>query len=156
MKNTIKLLTLALVVALTSSAYALNNSKGYGPAGCGLGAYLLGDQKGAMQIIAATVNGTSGNQTFGISSGTLNCGASAFSASRDVDLFIETNHDLIAEEASFGEGETLSSLGELMGCQETAKFNSFMKKNWSKIFNGKNISSNIKAAATNSGLSCQI
>src|SRR5205823_3826374 len=40
----------------------------YGLAGCGLGSMLFGDQKGMIQILAATTNGTFGSQTFGITS----------------------------------------------------------------------------------------
>src|SRR3954464_7446787 len=45
----------------------------YGTAGCGLGSLVFGDQKGAIQILAATTNTTFGTQTFGITTGTSNC-----------------------------------------------------------------------------------
>ena len=45
----------------------------YGPAGCGLGSLIFDADSGWTQIFAATTNGTSGNQTFGITSGTSNC-----------------------------------------------------------------------------------
>src|SRR5947207_15915430 len=38
----------------------------YGPAGCGLGSLIFDADSGWTQIFAATTNGTSGNQTFGI------------------------------------------------------------------------------------------
>ena len=42
--------------------------------GCGLGTMLFDGQQGiAPQVLAVTTNGTSGNQTFGITSGTLGC-----------------------------------------------------------------------------------
>ena len=40
----------------------------YGLAGCGLGSMVFGDQKGMIQILAATTNNTFGTQTFGITS----------------------------------------------------------------------------------------
>ena len=43
----------------------------YGTAGCGLGSMAFGDQPGGIQILAATTNGILGNQTFGITFGTL-------------------------------------------------------------------------------------
>src|SRR6186713_935077 len=46
---------------------------GYGPAGCGLGSMIFEPDSGFTQVFAATTNGTSGNQTFGITSGTSNC-----------------------------------------------------------------------------------
>ena len=47
----------------------------YGPAGCGLGSMIFDPDSGFTQIFAATTNGTSGNQTFGISTGTSNWNA---------------------------------------------------------------------------------
>src|SRR6266545_2071443 len=46
----------------------------YGLAGCGLGSMLIGSKPGIVQIFAATTNGSFGTQTFGITSGTSNCG----------------------------------------------------------------------------------
>ena len=43
-------------------------------AGCGAGSILFEGQKGPVpQILAVTTNGSFGNQTFGITSGTLGC-----------------------------------------------------------------------------------
>ena len=54
------LLSTIAVVALSSSAFANANT------GCGLGSVLIKDQSTTvMQVLAATTNGTSGNQTFG-------------------------------------------------------------------------------------------
>ena len=42
--------------------------------GCGLGNELIGEKEGlGWNVLGATLNGTSGNQTFGMSSGTLGC-----------------------------------------------------------------------------------
>ena len=45
----------------------------YGPAGCGLGSIVMGSKPGFMQVFAASTNGCSGSQTFGITTGTSNC-----------------------------------------------------------------------------------
>jgi len=46
------------------------SGQGYGMAGCGIGSIVFADKPGMIQIIAATLNGTAGSQTFGITSGT--------------------------------------------------------------------------------------
>src|SRR5207302_8961923 len=51
---------------------AAHGKSTYGLAGCGLGSMIFGDQKGWIQVLAATTNGTFGTQTLVISSGTWN------------------------------------------------------------------------------------
>lgn len=46
-------------------------SRPYGMAGCGLGSMVVGKNGG--QVTAGTTNGSSSNQYFGITTGTLNC-----------------------------------------------------------------------------------
>ena len=87
---------------------------GYGAAGCGLGSVIFGDKPGMVQIFAATTNGTSGNQTFGITSGTSNC--DAFSNQARVIEFIETNKLALEKDIVRGQGETMASLEQLMKC----------------------------------------
>lgn len=70
------------------------------------------------QVIAATTNGTSANQTFAISSGTSNCVQSY--NKEVVEGFIDVNQPRLASELSQGEGEMLSTLEFLMGCPEGA------------------------------------
>lgn len=64
------LVSIAAVIALSSSAMAGVNSQ----TGCGLGSIIIKDDSTAIMLaLQATTNGTSGNQTFGITSGTLGC-----------------------------------------------------------------------------------
>src|SRR5690606_10475644 len=67
-----KLLIAAVIASAPLTAMAAG---GHGPAGCGLGTEVV--FKNANQwwqhVLAATTNGTSGNQTFGMTSGTLGC-----------------------------------------------------------------------------------
>ena len=64
---------IAGITLASSSAFA-----GYGAAGCGLGSFVFGDNNSWWaQTLGATTNGTSGSQTFGITTGTSNCDASA-------------------------------------------------------------------------------
>ena len=105
--------TVVIVGALATPASAqvqVNTSSGYGLAGCGLGSVLFGNQPGIIQIIAATTNGVSGNQTFGITSGTSNCVDSAAPVVQ-VASFIQTNREILAKDAARASGETIDTLG---------------------------------------------
>ncbi len=64
-------LGLLTYIYLASSPQA--SAAPYGTAGCGLGSIVIGSKPGMMQIFAATTNGTSASQSFGITSGTSNC-----------------------------------------------------------------------------------
>jgi len=89
----------------------------YGTAGCGLGALIFGDQKGPVQIAAATSNQFYGIQTFAITTGTSNCTEDGVAmADRERELFAEANFHSIKEEASMGAGENVAVLASLYGC----------------------------------------
>ena len=105
---------------------------GYGAAGCGLGSMIIGSGGGFVQVFAATTNGTSNSQTFGITSGTSNCGGGG--AAPTVQGFIETNHVALANDISRGNGETLNNLTQLMGCKTKPGTGSLLQKNYNKIF----------------------
>ncbi|HYG66757.1 MAG TPA: DUF3015 family protein, partial [Anaeromyxobacteraceae bacterium] len=75
----------ALLVAGVASAAetesAIRGTPGrYGAAGCGLGSMAFGNTPGAVQILASTTNGLFGTQTFGITTGTSNCGEGIINA----------------------------------------------------------------------------
>ena len=91
----------------------------YGMAGCGLGSMLFDENGGFQQVLAATTNGTFGNQTFGISSGTSNCTKNGMVKNeREQEVFIAMNYDSLTQDIARGEGETLSALTNLMGCSK--------------------------------------
>jgi hypothetical protein len=123
----------ALTVLLLSSAA---QAAPVGPAGCGLGNMVFGKD---MQILASTTNGTSGNQTFGITSGTSNCGGSGSTA--QLENFIEVNQVAVANDVARGEGETIVSLAQILGCQNAAELGTELKKNYSDIFSRPGVSS---------------
>ena len=69
------------------------------------------------QILAVTTNGTSGNQTFGITSGTSGCdpnGRISGGTQKMVLAFVEDNMEQIAMDVAAGEGETLETIAGLM------------------------------------------
>jgi hypothetical protein len=124
-----KSLVLLVFGFLTSTA---SFAGGYGQAGCGLGSVVFGGSHGFIQIFAATTNGTFGSQTFGISSGTSNCGGGGTSPT--TAQYIEANKTSLSSEASQGTGETVNGLAELMGCSNANLFGLTLQKNYGKIF----------------------
>jgi hypothetical protein len=119
-----------LMLLVGSSAFAA----AYGDAGCGLGSMIFGDEKGFTQVFAATSNGSSGNQTFGITTGTSNCtDQGAVKGAKAVPMFIEVNKVALAKDAARGEGETLAGLANLMGCN-SKNLGPALKQNYNSIF----------------------
>jgi hypothetical protein len=148
-----KIFGLASAVVLTSASFAGS----YGDAGCGFGSMIFGNQAGFMQVFAATTNGTSGSQTFGITTGTLNCGGGG--SSPTALQYIETNKVAISNDASRGEGEALVALSQMMGCQDSKAFGSAMQKNFNNIFpsqsvEAKSVESSVKNVIKANALSC--
>ena len=105
----------------------------YGMAGCGLGSMLFGNEPGIIQVLAATTNGTSGNQTFGITTGTSNCEDTG-GGSASAKAFVETNRDAFAKDVARGTGETISSLTTLAGCQDAAAVGATLQQSFTTIF----------------------
>ncbi|NCN28160.1 DUF3015 domain-containing protein [bacterium] len=144
-----KILGIVTSCVLASASYAAS----YGDAGCGLGSMAFGNQDGFVQIFAATTNGLSGNQTFGITSGTSNCGGGGSSAT--ALQYIEANKVALANDVARGQGETLSALNQIMGCDASAS--SSLQQNFESIFatdSAQQIESNIKAVIKTNKLSC--
>ena len=100
-----------------------------------------GNEGVAGQVLAVTTNGTSGNQTFGISSGTSGCTQSGVVKSNwAAVMFIDGNKEALAREMSTGQGETLDSLAKLIGVEEQDKpvFFHVTKENFGQIFASEN------------------
>jgi hypothetical protein len=115
----------------------------YGSAGCGLGSVIFGNQPGFIQVIAATFNATSGNQTFGITTGTLNCGAPATPAGAKV--FIDANREALAKDMARGSGETIATLTSLTGCKDPKVVGATLQKNFSAIIPSEKVSNDVVA-----------
>lgn len=113
--------------------------------GCGLGSMVFAGQQGkAFKILGATTNGISGNQTFGISFGTLGCdGNGTVTSSAKIALFIDGNVDQLARDMSKGEGETLATLADVWGIADEDKpaFATLAQANFSAVFTSENVTS---------------
>ena len=129
-----KILIAVVLSAVPALAFAQQNNIGT----CGWGAKLFDGQSGiAPQVLAVTTNGTSGNQTFGITTGTSGCTQDGVVRSTwKTAMFIDGNKDRLARDMSIGNGETLDSLAHLIGVREgdRAAFARVMQANVSVIF----------------------
>ncbi len=127
------LLLLAVAVAFPSLASAGVHNMG----GCGLGAMIFRDNDKGQQILAATTNGTSGNQTFGITSGTLGCTEDGrVKLDRERIVFAESNLPSLKRDMASGNGQFIDSLASLYGfqaVQERRAFARFVQLNFEAI-----------------------
>ncbi len=112
-----KLVAVALLASSSSLVMADQD------VGCGLGSMVWAGQSGLVpKVLAATTNGTFGNQTFGISTGTLGCQSSgAISSRARLSMFTGSNMESLARDMSVGQGETLNVLADLMGVKAADK-----------------------------------
>lgn len=130
------ILTFVVIMLLGSVTWAGGNT------GCGLGTMLFGQGGSGLdtvltQILAVTTNGTSGNQTFGISTGTSECDQpSKWVSNEEVNKFVLANMDDLAKDIAAGQGETVSTLAELMEVPEESRdtFFSTLQENFDQIF----------------------
>ena len=109
---------------------------------CGWGSKVFEGQSGiAPQVLGATTNGTFGNQTFGISTGSSGCTQDgAVRSNWKTAMFIDGNRAQLARDMAIGSGETLDSLAHLLGvdAQDRAAFDRAAKQNMARIFSSDN------------------
>ncbi|UXD87810.1 DUF3015 domain-containing protein [Thalassolituus hydrocarboniclasticus] len=136
----------AILVSSSTLAFAGNDL-----AGCGLGTAVVFPDANEWHehVLAATTNGTSGNQTFGMTSGTLGC-EGANGPLKLAQAFMEDNMDQLALDAAKGQGETLAALAEVIGveAQDSAAFNRTMQSNFDSMFNADATSATAYEAMT--------
>ena len=138
-KGTILLAGIFGSVLFTSFVWAQN----YSMAGCGLGSMAFeGKTDKVSQVLAATTNGTSGNQTFGISSGTLNCTTDGMiKKSQAQQAFAEVNFEDLSQEMAQGHGEHLRAFAHLFGCsaESVNTFGRVVQQHYSDIFSSADV-----------------
>ncbi len=124
----------AAVVCLVSPVGAVDPKN----TGCGLGSMAFEGQNGLMsQTAAATTNGTFGNQTFGITSGTSNCEQyQTLTMNKKLNTFVADNMDSLAKDIAKGEGEYLDTMASLMEVNQAQRpqFYALLQKNFSRIY----------------------
>jgi hypothetical protein len=97
------------------------------------------DSSAVMLALQATTNGTSGNQTFGITSGTLGCKKTKFVMNERAEEFVASNMDILAKEISMGHGESLDTLAELLEVNDKASFKVALQSNYNSIYTSQNV-----------------
>lgn len=116
-------------------SFAAASSFAHPNTGCGLGGELIKKQDSVVsQVVAVILNGTSGNQTFGISSGTLGCAKPAKLVSLETQEFVAQNMDALAQDMAKGEGEALQTLAKMMNVADEAAFASTLQANFDKVY----------------------
>ncbi len=136
--RTLKTFVVAVAVLAASGPLAAPKSVGgkYGTAGCGLGSLAFQNQPGGVQILAATTNGTSANQTFGITSGTSNCEPGLLA--QGTKNFVDANREVLAKDAARGEGEAIGALAVLNQCKDMKAVGAALQRDYATIFPSEN------------------
>jgi hypothetical protein len=122
----------ALLLAFAASAQGVKGTGKYGAAGCGLGSLAFGNQPGGVQILASTTNGTFGNQTFGITTGTSNCEPGLMASG--TKNFVEANREVLAKDAARGEGEAIGALAVINACRDVRAVGAALQREFQAIF----------------------
>jgi hypothetical protein len=136
-------MAVGLVLVLGAHGASAQNNETASSAGCGVGTILFEGQKGPVpQILAVTTNGSFGNQTFGITSGTLGCERDAVVRSpTKVRMLMISSLDSLATDVARGQGETLESLAALMAVEpdHRARFFAALQGGFGRIFPSENV-----------------
>jgi len=127
------MLTAALTLMCTGAAYAGPNT------GCGLGSTVWAGRANSIvsQSFEATTNATFGNQTFGITTGTLGCSTPGKVVKNEqLNHFVKSNMDNLARDIAQGRGESLDAFAELLQVpvEKRAEFAAKLQGNFAKVF----------------------
>ena len=130
--------TIISIALLGLSSTAMAEAPG-GP-GCGWGNMLFEGDSGPVQFLASTTNGTSGNKTFGMTSGTNGCSING-KLSYGGKSLIGSIMGEFSEDVARGEGEALNAVAVMYGVeqQDRAAFASAMHANFQSIFPSENV-----------------
>jgi len=106
--------------------------------GCGLGGMALAEKEGLVwNLVGTFLNGICGNQTFGMSSGTLDCGRPQKLAMLEkMNVFMADNMDAVAVDIAQGDGESLDALAEIaeIPVPMRPEFYSSLQQNFEEIY----------------------
>jgi len=127
----------AVLLLASSSAFAVAP----GGDGCGWGSLLFEGQSGFVPHFAATTtDGTSGNRTFGMTSGTNGCSVDGKLTYKGASM-LASMMDEFSEDAAKGEGEALTAVSVVMGVQpeDREKFAQLTHDNFNTIFPSQDV-----------------
>lgn len=125
--------TLALALAVPMSGAFADS----GP-GCGIGTQIFQGQSGFFaHTSAATTNGSTFNQWFGISSNSLGCDeTNVVTNEYQRKVFVASNLDNLSQEMAQGQGDHLAALASLIGIPsaEQAAFFSLAQERYAALY----------------------
>jgi len=151
MKQIVKSAALFLAVSSISTVSFAGEGSG-----CGLGQTVFKGQSGLMaNVLAATTNGTAGNQTFGLTSGTSGCNAEAVVKNDSQrEIFVAANLDNLSQEMAQGHGDHLASLAAIMKVEskDEAAFYSLAQNEFGNIFKSDAVDANHIMASLDSAM----
>ncbi|WP_029889419.1 DUF3015 domain-containing protein [Polycyclovorans algicola] len=132
-----KLLTGILLVASSSAAFA----EAPGGPNCGWGNMLFQGNSGIVyHFLASTTNGTSGNNTFGMTSGTNGCSTSG-TLTYGGKAMVTAMMDEFSADVAVGEGEALTAVAVAYGVakEDRAAFASLANQNFAVLFPSESV-----------------
>lgn len=131
-----------LAATLLGSSFVAHADAPGGP-GCGWGNLLLEGKSGLpIHLLATITNGTSGNATFGMTTGTNGCSTSGRLTYSGKSLLAMTGVlEEVAQDMAVGQGEALTALSVSMGipAEDRAHFNAVMHENFASIFTSEKV-----------------
>lgn len=129
-----KILMASVMAAASTSSFAVTP----GGDSCGWGNMLFEGQSGLpIHVVASITNGTSGNNTFGMTSGTNGCSADGTLTYGGKALInLSAIMDEFSEDVARGDGEALTAMAVSLGVKDTdrAYFKSVMHSNFNALF----------------------
>ncbi len=109
--------------------------------GVGIGTVIFEGHEGLIsQVCAATTNGIYGNQTFAITSGTLDAEQpTELWASKQLNNFVAENMNGLAQDIAQGQGESLEAICSILAVEDADAFNSKLQENFGDIYTSAEI-----------------
>lgn len=137
-----------LIAAASLNAFA----EAPGGPGCGWGNMLFEGHRGLpSHLVASITNGTSGNATFGMTSGTNGCSTKgALSYNGKSMIVLSGIMDELSEDMAQGEGEALTTYAVVLGVQpeDRAHFAAVTHEHFGEIFSSADVTAEDVHAAT--------
>lgn len=113
---------------IVSSSYAADSSSG-----CGIGWQVLPKQSLVSSFTRNLVNATFSN-TIAMTLGTSGCAKHSIVYNEKQGLhFVEANKEVLVAEMALGNGEYLTAMAEVFGCQDSSSFATIVKENYQTL-----------------------
>ena len=126
---------LFVVLITSSTTYAADSSSG-----CGIGWQVLPKQSLVSSFSRAMINGTFSN-TIAMTLGTSGCAKHSIVYNEKKGLhFVEANKEVLVAEIAVGNGEYVTAMAEVFGCQDSQSFATMLQQNYSSLVTREDIS----------------